>query len=199
MEENNNEFLSYQELKDRTIYYIKFKNNYVLKNTLDKLPNDSQDTIDFGRVSWEQQPKELQAYYKAYDYAVYELGRDEFVNHPIKFYEAYVANPEEFDPPKRESLGLLSEFIQTKITLSMDLVVDNYDGYCIGNSHAGNFLEALHALELDFSIVQEYIDENFARVIIQCDNQDDLINFEYEIKRKALQHDKLLGDGKYFD
>ena len=190
--------LSFDELKAKTLYYIKFRStDYTITGTLDQLPNENVDVKDFGRLSWENQPAELQDYYRAYDYAVYELGREDLLNHPIAFYNEYVADPKKFEAKKRKSLGLLADFIVELNDFKKPLLLENYDGYFIGNTPAGNIYEAVLSLQINFVVIQFYEGEDFSHVMIQCDDKENVSALEYEIKRKELLHDKFLGDGKY--
>lgn len=79
-----------------------------------------------------------------------------------------------------------------------DLSVTNYDNSPIGSNHVGDFMEAVKALDRDFSVI--YVDDydDTIKITIQENNNDAVLDFKYAVAQTAQLHDKLYGDGKYW-
>lgn len=97
----------------------------------------------------------------------------------------------------RDQIKYLSEVLEN-LDPYRDLSVTNYDNYLIGSNHVGDFIEAVQALDRDFSVI--YVDDtdDAVKITIQENNADSISNLKYAVAQKAMQHDKLYGDGKYW-
>lgn len=186
------------EVLQKTKYVIVFHNNYRMSGTYAQLKHHSSDEVKkFYRDDWENQPDELKDFYKAFDYAIYELNRQDLIE--IKnFYEAYVKNPTEFIPKKVDNSVLLHAYLTSgDIQLTNDVMIENYDGLYVGSAKAGCIMEALEKLDINFEISRINKAADCVFIIIQSDNMDNINDFIYEIKVKTMEHDWLVGDGKY--
>ena len=195
--------LTLDYINENTLWVAKFESGYRTTGTYDEVKQyykrDDIDEIDI--VYWKHQPKELQEFYKAYEYAFSDLNRRDL--YEIKdFYNEWIKNPKQFTPEHKSVIGKLSEYIES-IDPCEDLMIPNYYGYeGAGNHHAGNFKEALQILDIDFDVVsfeerpgyrggKEYV------ITIQTDDLELLEKFSAKANSLAIAHDKYMGDGKY--
>ena len=88
----------------------------------------------------------------------------------------------------------------TIIRNNPDLIIENYDKEGVGNHHVGNFIEALQQLDYDFDVVRITDDlYGYNGIIIQTDDIEKLKEFDAKSNKNAIEHDKYLGDGKYWN
>lgn len=194
------EVLPWEYIDKNTIWVAHFETGYRTTGTYDEVKqyyeHDDIDEID--TVVWEGQPKELQDFYKAYEYGFYDLNRHEL--YQLKdFYDEWSKDPNQFIPEHRPVVGRLSEILPG-LNPTGDLIVSNYYGHGgAGNHRVGNFIEALNDMGVDFSVVQydPPKDGRTAHVYIQTDNLDMLRQFSEEANSNAIKHDTYMGDGKY--
>lgn len=183
-------------IKSTTIWVVKLNAGRITCTEKDLYKyNDNKDVRDIDVVCWEGQPKELQPFWKAYEYANRELHKDLFL--VDDFYKEWIKNPNQFEPDHLPVITTLFKAFND-IDPYSDLIIENYDGKSLGNHHAGNFMEALETLDIDFDVVQITEKYNYPAIIIQEDNRDKLRDFEYEANARAIQHDRFMGDGKYY-
>lgn len=196
--------LTLDYINENTLWIAKFESGYRITDTYDKIKqyysHDDIDEID--TVYWKGQPKELQDFYKAYEYAFYDLNRQDL--YEIKdFYNEWIKNPEQFAPDHKPVIGKLSEYIESMDTCA-DLMIPNYYGYeGAGNHHVGNFIEALKILDVDFDVIsftEELRDKGEIQYIItiQTDDLELLEKFSAKANSLAIAHDRFMGDGKYW-
>lgn len=189
--------LTLDYIEQNTLWVAKFRSHRKI-DTYDKLKpflND-EELRDIDTVYWKEQPKELQEFYKAYEYALYDLRRHDL--YKIKdFYEEWVKNPKQFTPEYKPVIGKLSEMIES-LDPCDDLIISNYYGIeGAGNHHVGNFIETLQILGVDFDVVS-FEEGNPNKISIQTDDLELLREFSSKANSVAISHDKYMGDGKYW-
>lgn len=196
--------LTLDYINEHTLWVAKFESGYRTTGTYDEVKkyysHDDIDEIDI--VYWKHQPKELQEFYKAYEYAFYDLHRQDL--YEIKdFYEEWSKNPKQFTPDYKPVIGKLSEYIES-IDPCDDLSIPNYYGYeGAGNHHAGNFVEALKILDVDFDVIDFREEPGYKpgtiqyTITIQTDDLELLEKFSAKANSLAIAHDRFMGDGKY--
>lgn len=185
-------------IKDNTIWVIKYTSHRETgkyKELKSKLNNP--EIKDFDIVAWHGQPKELQDFYKTYEYAIYKLNRTDLTNIDV-FYEEWIKDPDQFKADHMPVIGQLYTALDVFDPCS-DLIVENYDKHTIGNHKVGNFVEALQQLDCDFNVVKVCDDlYGFNGIIIQTDDQELIDKFSHVVNRIAIEHDRIMGDGKYY-
>lgn len=188
-------------INDNTIWVVKFNSHRITCQQKDLYKYENRDDVrDIDTACWEGQPKELQEFYKDYEYALYTLNRhDLFI---IKdFYDEWIKNPVQFKPNSRPVINKLS-IVLSELNPCDNVIINNYNSQTAGNHHVGNFIEALESLEIDFDVI-EFIQSNgnkydYNTIIIQTDDSNTFKQFDYQANRNAMAHDKYLGDGKYY-
>ena len=191
--------LTLDYIEQNTLWYAKFESGYSTIGTHDEVKkyysHDDIDEIDI--VTWEGQPKELQDFYKAYNYALYDLKRHDLFE--IKdFYEEWSKTPLKFTPEYKPVIGKLSEFLEL-LDPCDDVIISNYYGIeGAGNHRVGSFIETLQMLDMDFDVVSfEENPPHDNKISIQVDDLELLRKFSYKANSVAISHDPYMGDGKY--
>ena len=188
--------LDYEYIKQNTKWVVKFNAGRITcsEKEIDAY-KDRDDVRDIDIVSWQGQPKELQAFYKAYEHATYDLGRkDLFLIED--FYNVWKMDPNQFDEEHRPVISTLSKELEN-LDVRSDLVVENYDSQVIGNHKVGNFVEALDEIFMDYNVIQVTEKYGYPAIIIQEDDQNKIELLQQKSNQVALRHDKYFGDGKY--
>lgn len=184
-------------IEQNTLWVAKFESGYRQIGTYDEIKKyyEFEDIDDIDIVNWKGQPKDLQEFYKAYEYAFYDLN---MTNLYEIFYEEWSKNPKKFTPEYKPVIGKLSEFIDT-LNPCDDLIISNYYGFeGAGNHHVGNFKEALQILDIDFDVIKfEENPPHDNQIYIQTDDLELLQKFSVKANSIAISHDKYMGDGKY--
>lgn len=189
--------LTLDYIEQHTLWVAKFNGGYRKVDTYDKLKPflNNEELRDVDIVYWKEQPKELQEFYKAYEYALYDLKRYELFE--IKdFYEEWIKNPKQFTPEHKPVIGKLSEMLES-LNPCDDVLISNYNGRGAGNHHVGNFIEALQILNIDFDVVS-FEEGTPNEIDIQTDDIESLMAFSIKANSVAIAHDKYMGDGKYW-
>jgi len=192
---------SFDYIEKNTLYVAKFDNGDRRVGTKEALAwvRNDPNLDEIGEASWTAQPQDLQRFYKAFDRAwkegMYAYG--EFKS----FYDSWVKNPEKYEPQTREVIGKLSDEL-AKLSVYDDLIIKNYDGQGAGNHRVGNFVEALAEIGTDFDVVEIKPKEpknqySYTEITVQTDDDKAFQRYDYEANRKAIKHDKYMGDGKY--
>ena len=94
-------------------------------------------------------------------------------------------------------VNTLSEII-LDYDVCRNMKVVNYNGKVIGTYHVGVFLEALKISNTDFMVSKVEDNNDVIDVIIESQNDNNVDDFIYKVKQKDQEHDKLIGDGKYW-
>ena len=97
----------------------------------------------------------------------------------------------------RRVIKTLSEALES-FDPCTNMTIQNYNNYVLGTNHVGNYIEALAIVDTDFDVVQIFESADDSCIVIQEDDEDKIRDFAYEVNRKALEHDKVYGDGKYW-
>lgn len=187
-------------IKQNTVWVVKFIGHRVTCTGKDLSKyEDMEDVRDVDIAVWEVQPKELQEFYKDYEYAIYHAKRQDllFID---DFYAEWSKDPKQFRPEMRPVIGKLSKMIEN-VSPYDDVIINNYDESTAGNHKAGNFIEALQELEVDFDVVDFYRapndDRDYIRFIVQTTDIDTFKQFSFQANKNAITHDPFVGDGKY--
>ena len=188
--------LDYDYIVANTKYVARFTNGRRETGNAKEIKKyyNRSDVKDIDAVCWEGQPKELQAFYKAYNRANYVLGLDLFLVED--FYEEWIKDPKQFEAEYHEVIGQLSEKL-SDLDIKSDVIIENYDGQTLGNHIVGNFKEALDDMYMDFDVIQLLEKHGYTTIIIQDDNVDKIRDLSLRANKNAIAHDRYMGDGKY--
>ena len=205
-----NEFLgikdipTWEQIRDKTVWGVKYDNGFRQTgdyDTISSIARLNEDVEDYYPVYWKGQPKEVQAFHKAYSYALYTLKRNDLYVLP-DFYKAWAKNPAAFEPPMRPVIGDLLKTLN-KFNENADIIIENFDGENAGNHHVGVFKEALQELGCNFDVVDVYRRDtsnphDYHKIVVQNTNFNKFDRFGVLANDLALKHDRYLGDGKYW-
>jgi len=187
-------------IKENTIWVVKFSGHRTtcLEKDLSKYEN-RDDVRDIDTACWEGQPKELQEFYRDYEYALNELNRHDLYIID-DFYREWSKDSEQFKPKTHPVIGKLSTLLETLDPCS-DLIINNYNGNTAGNHRVGNFVEALQIIDTDFDVISFNESSGrayeYSKIIVQTDDLETFKQFDYQANKMAISHDKYFGDGKY--
>lgn len=193
--------MSFEEIELKSHYKLVLSNQQTFIGTKSELSSQAYDTEteSFDLANWEEQPKELQLFYKSYEYAVYTLRRTDLLV-VKKFYEEYLKNPDQFNPEFSRVISTLSKELDS-LEDSSYLMLINHDGLTSGRYHVGNFREAIQTLDIDFNIIKiESNDRNNTTILTT--QETDTTKFKvlrFVVHDKSITHDKEVGDGKYYE
>lgn len=202
MSNTNENVLDLDYIKENTIWVLKHESGYretgkyaEMKEKADKC----NDFRDFDICACEGQPENLQPFYKAYEYANYRMGRhDLFIIDD--FYAEWSQDPSKFVAKEREVIGKLSDEL-SKMKMTDDLIINNYNGETSGNHHVGNFVEALEDLGTDFDVVEVHEPSgekyDYPKIIVQTKDDATFRKFDVMANQNAIKHDRYMGDGKW--
>lgn len=193
------------EIVDKNTLWVAKMMGYRKVGTYDELKPylESPDLRDVDTLVWEQQPKELQEFYKDYQYATYDLGRHDLY-YLQDFYKEWQKDSDQFKPKATNKvIGRLNDYVD-KLPLTDNLRVSNYYGFGAGNHRVGNFVEALEETGLDFDVIgyeaeemHEWDDRPTHHITIQTDDLDALHKLSVVSNQNAITHSLYGGDGKY--
>lgn len=186
--------LDLEYIKENSIYVVKFDDHRETGN-YKEIKDKIKDSRDYDYVHWKNQPKELQEFHKAHYYAVGSLGRTDLLDID-DFYTEWSKNPNQFIPGHRKIIGFLMSYLERLDTCS-DCLILNYDKRTIGNHAVGNWIESVVLLDTDFDVVEYNESYKNNTIIVQIDDEDLLEKLKSVSNRKAMEHDKYMGDGKY--
>lgn len=172
--------LELEDIKNRTIWVVKYNNGHRITCLESEINYKDENVRDVDRAAWSAQPKDLQDFYKDYDFAVYRQNRRDLESIE-DFYEEWIEDPLQFQPESRPVIGHLFEILET-MRPDQSVVIRNYNKKPIGNHHVDCFIEALEILETDFDVV-EFSDD---RIIIQSDDLDLISNFDSKANKAAI-------------
>lgn len=189
--------ITLKEIKERTLYEVTIQGSNKILTEEESKVYKKESINRISPLSWEYQPKEIQPFWKSYEYAIDTLERKDLCK-LSDFYEEWVNNPNEFKPGYSKSIGMIPQLLND-IDESAFITIENYDGIIIGTHHCGDFKESLDILDLEFEVIRlEEVDSDEYNITIQEDNKDTIRDFEYKSNAIAIDHDKYLGDGKYW-
>lgn len=178
-------------IKDNTLWVIKYEEGYrtlVKGSELDKYRKD-KDVSDYETACWENQPKELQEFWKDYSYTFYTLKRPDlyFVK---DFYAEWSKDPNQFKPERRSIISKLREEFDKLRSLAeqkdLNIIVSNYDKRCMGNHYFNNWITALNQMDEDFDVVEVEQVGNNIYITIQCDDFELCQRLDYLSNKAAL-------------
>lgn len=189
--------LDYDYIMANTKMVVRFNNGRREVGTTKEVKKycDRDDVRDIDSVCWEGQPKELQAFYKAYNRANYVLNLNLFMVED--FYKEWIKNPKQFDAEYFPVIGKLSEKL-AEMNDKDDVIIENYDGQAIGNHRVGNYKEALEDMYTDFDVIQIKNKYGYTTIVIQDDDSNRIHELSSRSNQNTIRHDKYLGDGKYY-
>ncbi len=182
--------LDYQYIKDESLWVIKYESGYRKEckgSEVDAiLKRDYEEISDNDVVSWKFQPKELQEFWKAYEYSQYVLNKRELYD-VDDFYKEWIKNPNQFKAEHRPVIGTLFEEL-SKWDKNADMCIVNYDGqFVVGNHHINNFLLALKQQGVDFDVVSIEEGQYYPTMTIQDDDEEKLEMFSKLANRISLR------------
>ena len=185
--------LDLQTIKDETLWVIKHNGwrETCKGSELSKKLDLDNDVRDYGVVTWEKQPKELQEFWKSYHNAYYIFDRRDLkiiddVDDIDDFYMIWVKDPHQFDVEHRPVISTLRKEI-ADLDPKDDLLIINYDRSVIGNHHVINFIRALDRLDTDFDVVSIGSSNDQLEIIIQSDDRQLIRDFNIRSNDEAIR------------
>lgn len=185
--------LDLQTIKDETLWVIKHNGwrETCKGSELSKKLDLDNDVRDYGVVTWEKQPKELQEFWKSYHNAYYIFDRRDLktiddVDDIDDFYMIWVKDPYQFDVEHRPVISTLRKEI-ADLDPKDDLLIINYDRSVIGNHHVINFIRALDRLDTDFDVVSIGSSNDQLEIIIQSDDRQLIRDFNIRSNDEAIR------------
>lgn len=185
--------LDLQTIKDETLWVIKHNGwrETCKGSELSKKLDLDNDVRDYGVVTWEKQPKELQEFWKSYHNAYYIFDRRDLkiiddVDDIDDFYTIWVKDPHQFDVEHRPVISTLRKKI-ADLDPKDDLLIINYDRSVIGNHHVINFIRALDRLDTDFDVVSIGSSNDQLEIIIQSDDRQLIRDFNIRSNDEAIR------------
>lgn len=185
--------LDLQTIKDETLWVIKHNGwrETCKGSELSKKLDLDNDVRDYGVVTWEKQPKELQEFWKSYHNAYYIFDRRDLkiiddVDDIDDFYMIWVKDPHQFDVEHRPVISTLRKEI-ADLDSKDDLLIINYDRSVIGNHHVINFIRALDRLDTDFDVVSIGSSNDQLEIIIQSDDRQLIRDFNIRSNDEAIR------------
>lgn len=183
--------LTLEEIKEKTLWVARmcYGGRYV--GTYDEVKDylEDEDCKDLDIVCCDGQPKELQEFYRDYDYAVYKLHNHNLFNID-DFYEEWSKNPNQFKPIMRPVIDKLSNVLENREYKNIkNWRIENYDLNGIGNHYKDSYVKALKEMECDFDVVSITPSDDTIIIMIQStDNElvEELtkLSNEYSIRNR---------------
>ena len=178
--------ISYEYIRDNTNWVIRLVGHRVtctgadLEDTLKGYA--SEEIRDYDIATWQGQLKDLQEFYKAYEYVNYVLNEKD-VFYIEDFYKKWIKDPSKYNPEHRPIISTLRKELEAlellvKQNPKLNIKVINYDKHPLGNHWYHNWKSAIELIDYDFDVVEIKIDTNDVEIIIQEDKYE-LIN-EYD-------------------
>lgn len=181
--------LTLDKIINDTIYVVRFTNGHRERHLKNELSNYSgrSDVKDIDRIDTRYQPKELQPFYEAMDFA-WRNNLDESDLNTEEFYKVWIKNPDRFSPQSRPVIGSLSEYLE-RLKPDGDVIVKNFDKRGAGNHRVKNFIVALKLLDCDFDVV-DFIEASgkysYDTITIQTTDIELLNKLSAESNRAAI-------------
>lgn len=176
---------------ENTKWVIRYTSGYrLVVNGKDRFKYYGLDEVkDIDTVYWENQPKELQEFWKDYSYAVYTLKRHDLYS--VKdFYAEWSKDPNQFKPERRPVISKLREEFDKLRSLAeqkdLNIIVSNYDKRCMGNHYFNNWITALNQMDEDFDVVEVEQVGNDIYITVQCDDFELCQRLDYLSNKAAL-------------
>lgn len=182
--------LDLEYILENTIHVARFMSGRRVTGTYNEVKKYYEDPElkDIDTVAWEGQPKELQEFYKAYEYANDELGLNLFLIED--FYKEWIKNPSQFIADHLPVISSLSKEL-VNIKPDADVLIRNYDGFTIGNHIAQSFSDSLDRMNDDFDVIK-VTQNQYYEITIQCDEKEKLKELRYISNEIATRY--ALGD-----
>ena len=199
-----NNSLDLNFIKTHTLWIAKYFDGHrdeIPADKVDKYTNNP-DVKDVDTLCWEQQPESVRDFWRAYEYANYQMQRHDLFL-VDDFYKEYIKDPKQFEPKKKGIACKLSSLMQA-LPDYFNLIITNYDGKVAGNHRVGNFKEALEYIEAytdnpDFDVIEfTKTSADTYSAIVQTDDLEIFKRFTFAGNKIAISHDKFMGDGKYY-
>ena len=190
--------MTLQEIKEKTKCILVISNGSKYNATLEDANIYKKGVVErIELINWRNQPKDIQAFWKAYEYAKNTLKRQDLIKIDA-FYDEWIKDSTQFEPDKIKVIEKLSEYLDETDDCNT-INIENYDGYAIGIHHVGDYKETLKILDIDFDIIKiTDSDNNSQLVLIQEDDKELLKELSYKANGVAMEHDRFIGDGKYW-
>lgn len=167
--------LSLEEIKEKTIWVAHLYGGTRFTGTYKELEHwkDSEDLDELDTVCAEGQPKELQPFWQAYEYANYKLQRHDLYIID-DFYAEWSKNPNQFVPELKLVIGNLRDKLESisKEESNIDIIIVNYDETPIGNHKINCWIKTLNEMNTNFDIISIRDDFNAYRITIQETDKD---------------------------
>lgn len=181
--------LDLEYIKKTSLWVARFTTGARITGTYDEVKQyQSQDDCkDVDILSWKGQPKDLQEFYKAYEYATFYMNRGDLL-YIDDFYKEWAKNPEQFKPGMRPVIDKLSAVFErlSSCSKNTDILITNYDKRGIGNHTFDNWTKALSILDTDYDVVAIEEDTNPIKIVIQTD-EDSATEFSQKSNSVALE------------
>ena len=185
--------LDLETIKKNTLWVARMVSGVRFTGTYDEIKKyeHRDDCKDVDILASGGQPKELQEFYKAYEYATFYMNRhDLFLIDD--FYKEWSKNPNQFRPEMRPVIGKLSDVFerQSGDPKEINVLIKNYDKKCIGNHLLSSWIKTLKILETDYDIVEVTEDYDNITIIVQTDEENADIFYQ---KANDVARQEMLG------
>lgn len=188
--------LSWDYIKSETLWVVKWiSGGRTVKRGADInlfVQNNANDIDEHDIITWKGQPKELQEFYKAYEYAIYVLNRKDlfFVK---DFYDEWKENPDQFKEDHSQVISTLWAELE-KLDFGdgkLNVIVSNYDHQTAGNHYLKNWLDTKRVVDTDFDVIETRRRGDTLTIIIQTDDQEAFDKLDYTANRIAIRNENI--------
>lgn len=160
--------LSLDYIKRNTKWVAKLNSGRII-GTYDEIKQYQKEARDFDILYSGGQPKELQEFYKAYEYVTFYMNRYDLYDIDT-FYKEWSKNPELYQPKKQKVITTLSKVLENYLE-NTNIVIINYDKVTLGNHYLNRWISAIEILDKDYDVINiEEINHNTITIRIQTDS-----------------------------
>jgi hypothetical protein len=166
--------LSLEEIKEQTIWVAHLYGGTRITGLYKDLEHwyDSDELDELDTVCAAGQPKELQPFWKAYEYAFYHLGRNDLYL-VDDFYMEWSKNPEQFMPQMQPVIGNLRDELEiiAKENKNANVIINNYDENTLGNHTILCWMMSIKEFDDNFDVI--FVGEQYDCILIKIQETDD--------------------------
>lgn len=193
--------LSLEEIKSKSLMTVRLKDGAEIvgnKDTIDKYRTDEK--VEYAKAT--RQPRELQPFWLAYEYAINTLDRKDLIE-VDDFYAEWTTNPEAYDPDFRPIKCNLRMYflLYSAYPPNTNFKIKNYDGYSVGNHHRKNYEDALDTMgdQANFNVIEwtdEGLDPRLNAVVVSITIQSKDLDAvkEFAMLANRFAADEVFGD-----
>lgn len=178
-------------IKENTLWVIKLYpgGRVTCKGSaLNEYLKTNENSIDeYDTVTWQGQPKELQEFWKAYEYANYYQNRHDLY-YIDDFYKEWIKNPNQFTADHRRVISTLNKELENLGNNDkLNVMITNYDKKGIGNHYLKNWLDTMKQMNEDFDVVEVNVGNDTIHIIVQIDDEELVEKLSYLSNKFACE------------